>query len=211
MLAACAGPIVEVAEAEELDEDEERRSTSMITSSLTEEDYKEFLAGTKEGSPSHQAATSRQESQEEPPKDKEDTPVPPPTSADDPDQPSASTEQPTDVKQETALTETEGGETKPTPVEGEVSQKPEAVEVEGTQPRDLELNEPQSSEEEAKPKPERNDSLPDAAPPLRSSTGSVIERRLATADRYGRSAPISVMRRYVLYVHVQRERGVVVL
>ena len=186
------GPIVEVAEAEEMEEDEERQSTSMITSSLTEEDYQEFLAGTvdKRESPSHQATPISL--QEESPKDKEDTSDPVPSSTDPTSEVSPSTEQSTDEKQES--TETVGDEAKPTPGEEETSQQ--TPEAEETQP-DPELSESKSKGEEEKPDSEKNESQPDQGVESRSRASSVIERRLATADRYGRSAPISVMRKYV--------------
>lgn len=55
----CSGPVVEVVEAEELEDDEERRSASVTASSLSEQEYQEFLTG-QGGSPSHSQPPSGQ-------------------------------------------------------------------------------------------------------------------------------------------------------
>lgn len=174
------GPIVEVAEVEE--EDEERSAISVTESSLSEQEYQEFLTGTvdEEENPSPQV----QESQGDPPQD-----------ASKGDDIVHESKEETDNKEDTnpSVASHEGDEesnkTTPTNPESEAKESSEKVEDTPTVPPRDAAEDPSltsANKEESKPSPH---------------TGSVFERRLVTASRYGRSASISAMRRLVNSLH----------
>ena len=156
---------------EELEEDEERRASSVTESSLSDQEYQEFLNETvgEVENPSRRDP----ESQGDPPKD---TPK-----GDD-----VESKEVNDKKEDPSEDDKESNETQPASPEAEAKDQIESsVKVEDTPPdppRDTTEDLKSANEEEPKPSP---------------CSGSVLERRLTKASHYGRSASISAMRRLV--------------